>query len=175
VGDGAIHQSSHPEVTIQLPCITDVSQLKLNSKPFVLRLMTSDNRKYLISLPNTSDLQKWSHCVASRRRRAHIGEPEGFEFHVHVSWDPKSQAFTVSYTLFLSYDMGLTGRLTRAFLMSGKRVWKCSSNCRKRRGKHPAIRHLLRCLKWKKVLSNLSGLLVRRVTTVCSVTTANLM
>lgn len=87
-------QSSHPEVTIQLPHISDVSQLKLKSKPFVLRLATCDNRRYHISLPNTSDLQRWCHFIASRSRRAHISEPEGFEFHVHVSWDSKSQAFT---------------------------------------------------------------------------------
>ncbi|KAF5356351.1 hypothetical protein D9756_004404 [Leucocoprinus leucothites] len=92
--DDAIHQSSHPEVTIQLPHISDVSQLKLKSKPFVLRLATCDNRRYHISLPNTSDLQRWCHFIASRSRRAHISEPEGFEFHVHVSWDSKSQAFT---------------------------------------------------------------------------------
>ncbi|KXN88043.1 hypothetical protein AN958_07775 [Leucoagaricus sp. SymC.cos] len=93
-------QTSLPEVTIQLPHIIDVSQLKSNSRPFVLRLMTRDNRKYHISLPNTSDLDKWFHCIASRSRRRHISEPDGFEFHVHVSWDSKSQAFTVSKGFF---------------------------------------------------------------------------
>ncbi|XP_006454947.1 hypothetical protein AGABI2DRAFT_215550, partial [Agaricus bisporus var. bisporus H97] len=48
-------QLSHPEITIQLPHIIDVSQLKLSSKkPFVLNLTTPDNRRYHISLPNTS-------------------------------------------------------------------------------------------------------------------------
>ncbi|KAF9449317.1 hypothetical protein P691DRAFT_812689 [Macrolepiota fuliginosa MF-IS2] len=87
-------QSSHPEVTVQLPRITDVSQLKLSSRPFVLRLTTADNRRYHISLPNTSDLHQWDHCIASRSKRVHISEPDGFEFHVHVGWDAKSQAFT---------------------------------------------------------------------------------
>ncbi|KAJ3562450.1 hypothetical protein NP233_g9564 [Leucocoprinus birnbaumii] len=93
VYDG-IHQSSHPEVTIQLPHITDVSQLKLKSRPFVLRLATSDNRRLHISLPNTSDLQRWRHFIATRSRPAHISDPEGFEFHVHVSWNSKSQTFS---------------------------------------------------------------------------------
>ncbi|KAL9715628.1 hypothetical protein Ac2012v2_000071 [Leucoagaricus gongylophorus] len=86
-------QSSHSEVIIQLPHIIDVSQLKFKSKPFVLCLTTCDNRRYQISLPNTSDLQRWCHFIASRSRRARISDPERFEFHVHVSWDSKSHAF----------------------------------------------------------------------------------
>jgi len=89
-------QTSHPEVIIQLPHVIDVSQLKLKSKPFVLCFTTSDNRRYQISLPNTSDLQRWCRSIVSRSKRAHISDPQGFEFHVHVSWDPKSHAFTVS-------------------------------------------------------------------------------
>ncbi|EKM76989.1 hypothetical protein AGABI1DRAFT_108395 [Agaricus bisporus var. burnettii JB137-S8] len=88
-------QLSRPEITIQLPHIIDVSQLKLSSKkPFVLNLATPDNRRYHISLPNTSDLQRWNDFIASRsRRRAEwrIGPPEGFEFPVHVGWDEKTQ------------------------------------------------------------------------------------
>lgn len=86
-------QTSHPEVTIRLAHIIDVSQLKLGSKPFVLRLTTSDNQKYSISLPNTLDLRKWDHCIATRSRRGRISKPTGFEFHVHVSFDSKSQAY----------------------------------------------------------------------------------
>lgn len=99
-----IHQSSHSEVIIQLPHIIDVSQLKLKSKPFVLCLTTCDNRRYQISLPNTSDLQRWCHFIASRSRRARISDPERFEFHVHVSWDSKSHAFVVSKRDLLLFD-----------------------------------------------------------------------
>lgn len=95
-------QLSHPEITIQLPHIIDVSQLKLSSKkPFVLNLATPDNRRYHISLPNTSDLQRWNDFIASRsRRRAEwrIGPPKGFEFPVHVGWDEKTQTVFVSPT-----------------------------------------------------------------------------
>ena len=89
-------QTSRPDVIIQLPHVIDVFQLKLKSKPFVLCLTTTDNRRYQISLPNTSDLQRWCRAIVSRSTRARISDPQGFEFHVHVSWDPKSHAFIVS-------------------------------------------------------------------------------
>ncbi len=100
INDDGTHQTSHPEATIRLAHIIDVSQLKLNSKPFVLRLTTSDNRKYYLSLPNTPDLRKWDHCIAARSKRGRISKPAGFEFHVHVSFDSKSQAYVVSIHLF---------------------------------------------------------------------------
>lgn len=92
-----MNQTSRPESIIQLPHVVDVSQLKLKSKPFVLCFTTSDNRRYQISLPNTSDLQRWYRSIVSRSKRARISDPHGFEFHVHVSWDPKSHAFIVSW------------------------------------------------------------------------------
>lgn len=93
------HQASHPEVTIRLAHITDVSQLKLGSKPFVLCITTSDKRKYYLSLPNTLDLRKWDHCITTRSRRGRISKPAGFQFHVHVSFDSRSQAYVVSIHL----------------------------------------------------------------------------